>query len=48
MNISGLENRDGPLTKFNVAECYGFTEYAAVYGRDDIWFTFENGMEVKA
>jgi len=46
--ISSLENRDGPLTKFNEDDWYSLVEYATVYGKDDIRFTFKNGMEVKA
>lgn len=46
--ISGLENRDGPLTEFNEKHWYSLVDYATVYGRDDIRFTFKNGMEVKA
>ncbi len=46
--ISSLENQDGPLTGFNEDDWYSLVEYATVYGKDDIRFTFKNGMEVKA
>jgi len=46
--ISSLENRDGPPTKFNEDDWYSLVEYATVYGKDDIRFTFKNAMEVKA
>ncbi len=46
--LSGLEKGDGPLTKFNEDDWYSLVEYATVYGKDDIRFTFKNGMEVKS
>lgn len=45
---SGEMEVDGPLTGFNEDDWYSLVDYATVYGKDDIWFTFKNGMEVKA
>ena len=39
---------DGPLTAFNEDDWYSLVEYATVYSREDIRFTFKNGMEIKA
>ncbi len=46
--VSALEKLDGPLTKFNEDDWYSLVEYATVYNREDIRFTFKNGMEIKA
>ena len=46
--VSTLEKPDGPLTKFNEDDWYSLVEYATVYSREDIRFTFKNGMEIKA
>ena len=41
-----LEKRDGPMTEFNEEDWYSLVEYATVYSREDIRFTFKNGMEI--
>ena len=46
--VSCLEQMDGPLTAFNEDDWYSLMEYATVYSREDIRFTFKNGMEIKA
>ena len=46
--VSALEKLDGPLTAFNEDDWYSLVEYAMVYSREDIRFTFKNGMEIKA
>ena len=46
--VSALEKLDGPLTEFNEDDWYSLVEYATVYSREDIRFTFKNGMEIKA
>ena len=46
--VSVLEKLDGPLTAFNEDDWYSLVEYATVYSREDIRFTFKNGMEIKA
>ena len=46
--VSCLEKLDGPLTAFQEDDWYSLVEYATVYGKDDIRFTFKNGMEIKA
>ena len=46
--LAELEKRDGPLTEFNEEDWYSLVEYATVYSREDIRFTFKNGMEIKA
>ena len=43
-----VEKRDGLLTEFNEEDWYSLVEYATVYSREDIRFTFKNGMEIKA
>ena len=46
--VSRLEKLDGPLTAFREDDWYSLVEYATVYSREDIRFTFRNGMEIKA
>ena len=46
--VSALEKLDGPLTEFNEDDWYSLVKYATVYSREDIRFTFKNGMEIKA
>ena len=46
--VSALEKLDGPLTAFREDDWYSLVEYATVYSREDIRFTFKNGMEIKA
>ena len=46
--LTELEKRDGPMTEFNEEDWYSLVEYATVYSREDIRFTFKNGMEIKA
>ena len=36
------------MTEFNGEDWYSLVEYATVYSREDIRFTFKNGMEIKA
>lgn len=46
--VSGLEQMDDPLTEFNEDDCYSLVDFATVYSRENIRFTFKNGMEIKA
>lgn len=46
--VSCLEKLDGHLTAFKEDDWYSLVEYATVYSKEDIRFTFKNGMEVKA
>jgi hypothetical protein len=45
--LTELEKRDGPLTEFNEEDRYSLVEYATVYSREDIRFTFKNGLEIR-
>lgn len=45
--LTELEKRDGPLTEFNEEDWYSLVEYATVYSREDIRFTFKNEMEIR-
>ena len=45
--VSCLEQMDGPLTAFREDNWYSLVVYATVYSREDIRFTFKNGMEIK-
>ncbi len=38
--LTELEKRDGPLTEFNEENWYSLVEYATVYSREDIRFTY--------
>lgn len=46
--VSRLEKLDGPLTIFREDDWYSLVEYATVYSKEDIRFTFKNGMEIKS
>ena len=46
--VSALEKLDGSLTAFREDDWYSLVDYATVYSREDIRFTFKNGMEIKA
>lgn len=46
--LAELEKRDGSQTEFDEEDWYSLVEYATVYSREDIRFTFKNGMEIKA
>ena len=46
--LAELEKRDASLTEFNEEDWYSLVEYVTVYSREDIRFTFKNGMEIKA
>ena len=46
--VSCLERMDGPLTEFHEDDWYSLVDYATVYNREDIRFTFKNGLEMKA
>ena len=39
---------DDPLTAFRVDGWYSLVEYATLYSREDIRFTFKNRMEIRA
>ncbi len=39
---------DSPLKEFNEVDWYSLVDYATVYKKEDIKFTFKNGMNVKA
>lgn len=43
-----MEEMDGPLTEFNEDDWHNLVDYATVYSREDIRFTFKNRMEIKA
>lgn len=45
---TGKRDDDNPMAEFNEKDWYSLVEYATVYNRDDIRFTFKNGMEIKA
>ena len=36
------------VDSFDEGAWYALVDYATVYGRDDVRFTFKNGMEIKA
>ena len=46
--VPRLEKLDGPLTAFREDDWYSLVDYATVYSREDIHFTFKNGMQIKA
>ncbi len=47
MFLADLGGRDGPLTAFDGDAWYSLVDYVTVYSKDDIRFTFKNGMEIR-
>ncbi|MCD8109557.1 MAG: hypothetical protein LUE14_05595 [Clostridiales bacterium] len=43
-----LASRQQLLTKFDEEAWYTLVDYATVYSKEDIRFTFKNGTEIKA
>ena len=43
-----LEGMPDAVDSFDEGAWYALVDYATVYGRDDVRFTFKNGMEIKA
>ena len=43
-----MEKLDGPITAFCADDWYSLVEYATVYSREGLRFTFKNGMKIKA
>ncbi len=43
-----LRKQKDVLTEFEPQTWYSLVDYATVYARDDIRFTFKNGTEIKA
>ena len=46
--VDTLEGMPDAVDSFDEGAWYALVDYATVYGRDDIRFTFKNGMEIKA
>jgi predicted nuclease with TOPRIM domain len=42
-----VENQISEVTEFSDHLWLSLTDHAEVQGKDDIWFTFKNGMEIK-
>ncbi len=47
MFLADLGGRDGPLIDFDEDAWYSLVDYITVYSKDDIRFTFKNGMEIR-
>ena len=45
--VDTLEGMPDAVDSFDESAWYALVDYATVYGRDDIRFTFKNGMEIK-
>lgn len=46
--VDTLEGMPNAVDRFDEGAWYALVDYATVYGRDDVRFTFKNGMEIKA
>ena len=46
--VDTLEGMPDAVDSFDEGAWYALVDYATVYGRDDVRFTFKNGMEIKA
>ena len=46
--VDTLEGMPDALDSFDEGSWYALVDHATVYGRDDVRFTFKNGMEIKA
>jgi hypothetical protein len=45
--LKRIKNQEGLVTEFSDHLWLSLTDHAEVQGKDDIWFTFKNGMEIK-
>lgn len=45
--LKGLKNQEGLVTEFSDHLWHSLTDHAEVYGKDDIRFTFKNGVVIK-
>ena len=46
--VDTLERMPDAVDSFDEGAWYALVDHATVYGRDDVRFTFKNGMEIKA
>ena len=46
--VDTLEGMPDAVDSFDEGAWYALVDHATVYGRDDVRFTFKNGMEIKA
>jgi hypothetical protein len=46
--IKELEKLDGLVTEFSDELWHSLVDHATVYGKEDVRFTFRNGVEIKA
>lgn len=46
--IRTLEKQDGVIAEFDDALWGSLVDYITVYSKDDIWFTFKDGTEIRA
>ena len=46
--VEALKAQDGLVDKFEVNLWVGLMDFVTVYSKDDVRFTFKNGMEIKA
>lgn len=46
--IETLEKQNGPVSEFNEYVWGALVDYATVYSKDDVRFTFKDGMEIRA
>ena len=46
--IETLEKQTGPISEFNESVWGALVDYATVYAKDDVRFTFKHGLEIKA
>ncbi len=46
--VDTLEGMPDAVDSFDEGAWYALVDHAMVYGRDDVRFTFKNGMEIKA
>ena len=47
MFLTELEQQDGTVTEFRERIWYSLVDYVTVFSKEDIHFTFKNGMEIK-
>lgn len=47
MFLTELEQQDGTVTEFRERLWYSLVDYVTVFSKEDIHFTFKNGMEIK-
>ena len=45
--LAELAKQEGVVTEFDEDFWYALVDHATVHGKEDVWFTFKDGTEIK-